>query len=232
MRKISKRHQSNLKLVDRTQKYPLPEAVEHMLKAAKTKFDETIDLSVRLGVDPKKADQQVRGTMVLPHGTGKSVRILVIAKGEKISEALAAGADFAGFEDMIAKIQGGWLDFDTVIASPDVMRDVGKLGKILGTRGLMPNPKAGTVTPNLAQAIGEVKAGRVEYRVNNEGLVNIGVGKISFGHDKICDNVRFAVETILKAKPSGAKGQYMKNVVVSATMGPGFKLDLAQFKVK
>lgn len=232
MRKPSKRYQANVKLVDTAKKYQLPEAVDTMLQAAKTKFDETVELSIQLGVNPKKADQQVRGTMVLPHGTGKTIKILVIAKGEKITEALQAGADFAGFEDMIAKVQGGWLEFDTVVATPDVMREVGKLGKILGTKGLMPNPKAGTVSNNIAQAIKEIKAGRVEYRVNNEGLVNFGVGKISFGKDKIFENAKFAVETVLRAKPSGAKGHYMKNVAISSTMGPGMKLDLAQFTTK
>ena len=232
MIKISKRHKANLKLVDRTKKYLLPEAVETLLNVTKTKFDETVELSIRLGVNPKKADQQVRGTMVLPHGTGKTKKILVIAKGEAITEANQAGADYAGYEDMIAKVQSGWLDFDVVIATPDVMRDVGKLGKILGTKGLMPNPKAGTVTPKVTQAINEVKAGRVEYRVNNEGLVNIGVGKVSFGKEKISENIKFAVDIVLKAKPSGAKGQYMRAIAISSTMGPGFKLDLPQFTVK
>lgn len=232
MRKPSKRHLANGKLVDPTKKYVLSEAVDGMMKSAKTKFDETVELSIQLGVNPKKADQQVRGTMVLPHGTGKAIRILVIAKGEAISEALKSGADFAGFEDMIAKVQGGWLDFDTVVATPDVMRDVGKLGKILGTKGLMPNPKAGTVTNNVAQAIKEIKAGRVEYRVNNEGLVNFGAGKVSFGKEKIEENAKFAIETVLRAKPPGAKGHYMKSVALSSTMGPGFKLDLTQFSDK
>jgi large subunit ribosomal protein L1 len=232
MRKPSKRYQANVKLVDPAKKYQLSDAVTVMLSAAKTKFDETVELSIVLGVNPKKADQQVRGTMVLPHGTGKKTKILVIAKGEKITEALQAGADFAGFEDMITKVQGGWLDFDTVVATPDVMREVGKLGKILGTKGLMPNPKAGTVTNNLSQAINEIKAGRVEYRVNNEGLVNFGLGKISFGQDKIFENAKFAVETVLRAKPSGAKGHYMKSVAISSTMGPGMKLDLNQFTTK
>jgi len=232
MKKLSKRTTANEKLVDKTKKYVLSEAVEVLMQVAKPKFDETVELSIQLGVNPKKADQQVRGTMVLPHGTGKAVKILVITKGEKITEALQAGADFSGFEDMIAKVQGGWMDFDTVVATPDVMREVGKLGKVLGTKGLMPNPKAGTVTNNIAQAINEIKAGRVEYRVNNEGLVNFGVGKVSFGKDKVLDNAKFAVETVLKAKPSGAKGQYMKSVAISTTMGPGMKLDLTQFATK
>lgn len=232
MRKVSKRHEANKKLVDRAKIYQVPEAVDVLNSAAHTKFDETIDLSIRLGVNPKKADQQVRGTMVLPHGTGKSKRILVITKGEKVTEAQAAGADFAGYEDMIAKVQGGWFDYEVVIATPDVMRDVGKLGKILGTKGLMPNPKAGTVTQNVTQAIKEVKAGRIEYRVNNEGMVNFGVGRVSFGKDKLSENVKYAVETVLRAKPSGAKGQYMRSVAVSSTMGPGLKLDLAQFTTK
>lgn len=232
MQQPSKRHRANLTLSDRTKKYPLGEAVDGLIKAAKAKFDETIELSIVLGVNPKKADQQVRGTMVLPNGTGKKVRILVITKGENISAALQAGADHAGFEDMIAKVQTGWLEFDTVLATPDVMREVGKLGKVLGTKGMMPNPKAGTVTANIPQAITEVKAGRLEYRVNNEGLVNIGVGKLSFGQEKILANAKFAVETVLRAKPSGAKGHYMKSVAISSTMGPGFKLDLTQFSAK
>lgn len=232
MRKPSKRYEANAKLVDHNKKFQLAEAVEVLLQAAKAKFDETVELSIQLGVNPKKADQQVRGTMVLPHGTGKKVRILVIAKGEKITEAQQAGADVFGFEDIITKVQGGWMEFDTVVATPDVMREVGKLGKILGTKGLMPNPKAGTVTNNIAQAIQEIKAGRVEYRVNNEGLVNFGVGKVSFGKEKIFENAKFAVETVLKAKPSGAKGHYMKSVALSSTMGPGMKLDLTQFTTK
>jgi large subunit ribosomal protein L1 len=232
MQHPSKRHAANLKLVNRDKKYPLPEAVAGLIKASKAKFDETIELSIVLGVNPKKADQQVRGTMVLPHGTGKKVRILVLTKGENINVALQSGADFAGFEDMIAKVQGGWLEFDTVVATPDVMREVGKLGKVLGTKGLMPNPKAGTVTANLPQAISEIKAGRLEYRVNDEGLVNIGVGKLSFGQDKVLENAKFAVETILRAKPTGAKGHYMKGVAITSTMGPGFKLDLTQFSAK
>jgi large subunit ribosomal protein L1 len=232
MLKHSKRYRENLKLVEHTKKYPLLEAVDGMLAAAKPKFDETVELSIKLGVNPKKADQQVRGTMVLPHGTGKKKRILVLTKGENINVALQAGADFAGFEDMITKVQGGWLDFDTVVATPDVMREVGRLGKILGTKGLMPNPKAGTVTQNLEQAIKEIQAGRLEYRVNDEGLVNVGIGKISFGKEKIIDNIRFVIETVLKAKPSGAKGHYMKSIAMSSSMGPGFKLDLNQFSAK
>jgi large subunit ribosomal protein L1 len=232
MSHISKRAAANAKLVEPAKHYTVAEAAAVMVKAAKTKFDETVELSIRLGVNPKKADQQVRGTMVLPHGTGKTVRTLVITKGEQINEALKAGADYAGFEDIIAKVQGGWLEFDTVVATPDVMREVGKLGKVLGTKGLMPNPKAGTVTTNIAKALQEIKAGRVEYRVNDEGLVNFGAGKISFGLEKIAENVRFAVETILKAKPAGAKGHYMKSVAVSSTMGPGMKLDLLQFSAK
>ncbi|MBN1595336.1 50S ribosomal protein L1 [candidate division FCPU426 bacterium] len=232
MRKESKRHSANQKLVDRSKRYTVAEAVSILDSAAKPKFDETVDVSIRLGVNPKKADQQVRGTMVLPHGVGKSKRICVIAKGEQIQEAQNAGADFAGYEDIIERIQGGWMDFDVVIATPDVMRDVGKLGKILGTKGLMPNPKAGTVSQNIGQAIKEVKAGRIEYRVNNEGLVNMGVGRISFGQEKVMENVKFAVETILRARPAGAKGQYMKAVSISTTMGPGLKLDLSQFAGK
>jgi large subunit ribosomal protein L1 len=232
MRKTSKRHVDNSKLVDRSKEYVLAEAITVLESAGKAKFDETIDVSIRLGVNPKKADQQVRGTMVLPHGTGKSKRILVLTKGENIKIATDAGADLAGYEDMIQKVQGGWFDFDVVIATPDVMRDVGKLGKILGTKGMMPNPKAGTVTQNVEQAIKEVKAGRIEYRVNNEGLVNFGVGKLSFGKEKIQENSKYAIETILRAKPAGAKGQYMKGIALSSTMGPGLKLDVTQFSAK
>ncbi|MCK5241583.1 50S ribosomal protein L1 [bacterium] len=232
MRKISKRHVANKKLVERSKDYTLSEAIGILDSAGSPKFDESIDVSVRLGVNPKKADQQVRGTMVLPHGTGKSKRILVITKGENIKIATDAGVDYAGYEDMIQKVQGGWFDFDVVIATPDVMRDVGKLGKVLGTKGMMPNPKAGTVTQNVSQAIKEVKAGRIEYRVNNEGLVNFGVGKMSFGKEKILENTKLAVETILRAKPPGAKGQYMKGVAISSTMGPGLKLDVSQFSAK
>lgn len=232
MKKSSKRHRANREKIDREKSYLMAEAIEVLASTSNTKFDETVDVSIRLGVNPKKADQQVRGTMVLPHGTGKSKSILVITKGEKINEALQAGADHAGFEEMITKIQGGWFEFDVVIATPDVMRDVGKLGKVLGTKGLMPNPKAGTVTQNVVQAIKEIKAGRIEYRVNNEGLVNFGVGKVSFGKEKMVENAKFAVETILKAKPSGAKGQYMKAVAIASTMGPGLKLEIAQFSAK
>lgn len=232
MSKPSKRHTANNKLVDRAKLYTLDDAIKILVNASKAKFDETVDVSIHLGVNPKKADQQVRGTMVLPHGSGKSKKVLVITKGENITVALQAGADYAGFEDVIEKIQGGWMEFDIVVATPDVMREVGKLGKTLGTKGMMPNPKAGTVTQNVAQAIKEIKAGRVEYRVQNEGLVNFGVGKLSFGDQKLVENTRFAVETILKAKPSGAKGTYMKSVAISSTMGPGMKLDVAQFSSK
>jgi large subunit ribosomal protein L1 len=232
MTNVSKRHKGNAKLVDPNRKYLVPEAVDILLAAAKPKFDETVELSIRLGLNPKKADQQLRGTTVLPHGTGKKLRILAITKGENINVAIQAGADFAGFEDMITKVQGGWMEFDTVVATPDVMREVGKLGKTLGTKGLMPNPKAGTVAANIEQAIREIKAGRLEYRVNDEGLVNLGVGKMSFGKDKIIENVRFTIDTIIKAKPSGAKGHYMKSIAVSSTMGPGCRLDLTQFSMK
>jgi large subunit ribosomal protein L1 len=231
MRKSSKRHRATLAAVDRTQLHELKGAIGALLQVQKTKFDESVDLSVRLGVNPKKADQQVRGTMVLPHGSGKKKRILVITKGENIQVAKDAGADFAGFEDRIDQVQKGWMDFDVVVATPDVMREVGKLGKILGTKGMMPNPKAGTVTQNIPQAIKEIKAGRIEYRVNNEGLVNFGVGRASFGEEKLIENARFAMETIIKAKPSGAKGQYIKSIAISTTMGPGLKLELTQFTV-
>jgi large subunit ribosomal protein L1 len=215
-------------LVDRTKSYGLDEAVGLAKKTASTKFDETVDLAVNLGVDPKKADQMVRGTVVLPHGTGKKVKILVFAKGEKEKEARDAGADYVGAEDLAEKIQKeGWTDFDTVVATPDIMGLVGRLGKVLGPRGLMPNPKTGTVTFDVARAVQEIRAGKVEYRVEKAGIVHVPVGKVSFDENKLMDNAKAVLESIIKAKPSSSKGKYLKNVTISTTMGPGIKMDLA-----
>jgi large subunit ribosomal protein L1 len=215
-------------LVDKTKSYDLKEAVELAKKTARTKFDETVDLAVNLGVDPKQADQMVRGTVVLPHGTGKKVKILVFAKGEKEKEAKDAGADYVGSEDLAEKIQKeGWTDFDTVVATPDIMGLVGRLGKVLGPRGLMPNPKTGTVTFDVARAIKEIRAGKVEYRVEKAGIVHVPVGKASFDENKLADNAKAVLESILKAKPASSKGRYLKNVTISTTMGPGIKMDTA-----
>ncbi|HTF99364.1 MAG TPA: 50S ribosomal protein L1 [Nitrospirota bacterium] len=218
-------------LVDRTKLYSVEEAIGLAKKTAHTKFDETVDLAIRLGVDPKQADQMVRGTVVLPHGTGKKVRILVFAKGEKDKEARDAGADYVGAEDMADKIQKeSWTDFDTVVATPDIMGLVGRLGKVLGPRGLMPNPKTGTVTFDVAKAIKEIRAGKVEYRVEKAGIIHVPVGKASFDETKLTDNAKAVLESILKAKPSSSKGKYLKSAAVSTTMGPGIKMDPAQIE--
>lgn len=203
---------------------PLEKAIEALKKVATARFDETIELAVRLGVDPRKADQMVRGAVVLPHGTGKSVRVLVFAKPPKDQEALQAGADYAGLQEYIEKIQSGWLDFDVAIATPDVMGEVGKLGRILGPRGLMPNPKSGTVTFDVATAVREAKAGRVEYRVDKGGNVHVAVGKASFPTEHLVDNIRAVVESILRAKPPAARGKYIRSVYVTSTMGPSIPI--------
>ena len=213
-------------LVERNKLYSVEDAVGLAKKTARTKFDETVDLAVNLGVDPKQADQMVRGTVVLPHGTGKKVKVLVFAKGEKEKEARDAGADYVGAEDLADKIQKeGWTDFDTVVATPDIMGLVGKLGKVLGPRGLMPNPKTGTVTFDVAKAIKEIRAGKVEYRVEKAGIVHVPVGKASFDEQKLIENAKAVLESIIKAKPSSSKGKYLKSVTVSTTMGPGVKMD-------
>lgn len=224
-----KRYKAAAALVDQKKEYSLEEAIGLAKKAAKTKFDESVDLAVKLGVDPKQADQMVRGTVVLPHGTGKTVRVLVFAKGEKDKEARDAGADHVGAEDLADKIQKGWMEFDTVVATPDIMALVGKLGKVLGPRGMMPNPKTGTVTFDIAKAIKDIRAGKVEYRVEKAGIVHVPVGKASFDESKLVDNARSVMESILKAKPSSSKGKYLQSVSLSTTMGPGLKLDAAQF---
>jgi large subunit ribosomal protein L1 len=222
-----KKYKAAAALVDPNKRYSLEEAIALAKKTARTKFDETVDMAVNLGVDPKQADQMVRGTVVLPHGTGKKVKILVFAKGEKEKEARDAGADYVGAEDLAEKIQGGWTDFDTVVATPDIMGLVGRLGKVLGPRGLMPNPKTGTVTFDVAKAIKDIRAGKVEYRVEKAGIVHVPVGKASFDENKLVDNARAVLESILKAKPASSKGKYLKAAAVSTTMGPGIKMDPA-----
>jgi len=224
--KRGKNYLESAKLVDKNALYVPREALDLAIQTSRAKFDETIELSVRLGVDPRHADQQVRGAVVLPHGTGKTVRILVIAKGEKAKEAEASGADFVGAEDMVEKIQKeSWFDYDVVVATPDMMGVVGRLGKILGPKGLMPNPKSGTVTFDLTKAIAEIKAGKVEYRVDKTAIVHVPIGKKSFGVDKLAENFHTLMEAVIKAKPSAAKGQYVKSVVIASTMGPGVKIN-------
>ncbi|HHU32326.1 MAG: 50S ribosomal protein L1 [Zhaonellaceae bacterium] len=225
MPKFGKKYQDALKLIDKNKLYDPADAVDLVKKTSTAKFDETIEVHVRLGVDPRHADQQVRGTVVLPHGTGKTRRVLVFAKGEKAKEAEAAGADFVGAEELAAKIEGGWLDFDVAIATPDMMGVVGKLGRILGPRGLMPNPKVGTVTFELEQAIKEVKAGKIEFRVDKTSIVHVPVGKASFDAAKLLENFQTFMEALLKAKPPAAKGQYLRSITIASTMGPGIKVN-------
>lgn len=213
------------KKVEPGKRYTLKDAVEIVVNTGRAKFDETVDAAIRLGVNPQHADQMVRGSVVLPNGLGKSVTVLVFAKGEKEKEALDAGADVVGSDDIIEKIKGGWLEFDRVIATPDVMGNVGKLGKILGPRGLMPNPKVGTVTFDVAKAVQELKAGKVEFRVEKAGIVHSPVGKVSFGVDKLTENVSALLEVIMKLKPASSKGTYLKSISLSTTMGPGVKVD-------
>jgi large subunit ribosomal protein L1 len=226
MAREGKKYREAAKLVDKPA-YTLTEAMPLLKKAAFAKFDETVELAMRLGVDPKHADQMVRGTVVLPHGLGKSKRVVVIASGEKVREAREAGADEAGSEDLVQKIQGGWMDFDAVVATPDMMKSVGKLGKILGPRGLMPNPKTGTVTPDVARAVKEVKAGKVEFRVDKTGIIHCPLGKVSFDAEKLAENASALIQSVIKAKPASAKGKFVKSIVVSSTMGPGVPIDIA-----
>lgn len=225
MPKRSRRYLEEKKKTEPGKRYPVKEAVEIIVSTGKAKFDETVDAAIRLGVNPKHADQMVRGSVVLPHGLGKTVRVLVFAKGEKEKEAIDAGADFTGSDDVIEKIKGGWLDFDRVIATPDMMGSVGKLGKILGPRGLMPNPKVGTVTFNVASAVKDMKAGKVEFRVEKAGIVHSPIGKASFGPVKILENLVALLETIVKLKPASSKGTYLRSLALSTTMGPGVKVD-------
>ena len=227
MAKAGKKYQEACKLIEAGKFYTPAEAMDLVKKTATAKFDETIELHVRLGVDPKYPDQQVRGAIVLPNGTGKTKRVLVFAKGEKVKEAEAAGADFVGSDEIVQKIQGGWLDFDVAVATPDMMGTVGRLGKILGPRGLMPNPKLGTVTMDLQKAISEVKAGKVEYRTDKAGNVHVVIGKASFDAEKLQQNFQALMDTLIRVKPAAAKGQYIRSVTVSATMGPGVPVQLA-----
>ncbi|ASJ56760.1 50S ribosomal protein L1 [Brevibacillus formosus] len=224
MAKKGKKYQEAVKLVDKNKVYEVAEGVELVKKAATAKFDETVEAAFRLGVDPKRADQQIRGAVVLPHGTGKVQRVLVFAKGEKAKDAEAAGADFVGDADMIAKIQGGWFDFDVVVATPDMMGEVGKLGRVLGPKGLMPNPKTGTVTFDVTKAVNEIKAGKIEYRVDKAGNIHAPIGKASFDADKLVENLAALTEALNRAKPAAAKGVYMRNVTLSSTMGPGVRV--------
>ena len=227
-----KKYQDSAKLIDKTKLYDSNEAIALVCQTSKAKFDETIELHIRLGVDSRHADQQVRGAVVLPHGTGKTVRTLVFAKGDKAEAAKAAGADYVGAEDMVAKITGeNWFDFDVVIATPDMMGVIGLLGKILGPKGLMPNPKAGTVTMDVAKAVNEAKAGKIEYRLDKTNIIHCPIGKASFGAEKLQDNFNTLMGAVIKAKPAAAKGQYIKSCVIASTMGPGVKINQAKLDV-
>jgi len=225
MAKKGKKYVEALKLVDRTKAYSVNEAIELVKKTDYAKFDATVEAAFRLGVDPKKADQQIRGAVVLPNGTGKTQRVLVFAKGEKAKEAEAAGADYVGDAEYINKINQGWFEFDVIVATPDMMGEVGKLGRTLGPKGLMPNPKTGTVTFDVTKAVNEIKAGKVEYRLDKAGIIHVPIGKVSFDQAKLVENFSTILDTLLKVKPSAAKGTYMKNVTVTSTMGPGVKVD-------
>ncbi len=224
-----KKYSDSLKLIDRTKQYDPEEAIALVKQTAKAKFDETIEISVRLGVDPRHADQQVRGAVVLPNGTGKTVRVLAFVKENRIEEAKAAGADLIADDDMIKKIQGGWFEFDACVATPDMMGVVGRLGRVLGPKGLMPNPKSGSVSPDINRMISDIKAGKVEYRVDKTAIIHCPVGKASFEADKLTENLRTLMEAIIKAKPAAAKGAYIKSAVLSSTMGPGIKLNSLKF---
>lgn len=232
MAKKGKKYTEALKLVDRTKAYDVNEAVELVKKTNTAKFDATVEVAFRLGVDPRKNDQQIRGAVVLPNGTGKTQRVLVFAKGEKVKEAEAAGADYVGDSEFVNKIQQGWFEFDVIVATPDMMGEVGKLGRVLGPKGLMPNPKTGTVTFEVEKAVKEIKAGKVEYRVDRQGNVHAPIGKVSFEDAKLAENFTTLYDTLLKAKPAAAKGVYMKNVAIASTMGPGVKVDPSSFSVK
>src|SRR4029079_14897079 len=229
MKKHGKKYNAAAEKIEVGRKYNLEEAVSKVKEIAFAKFDETVELTRWLGVDPRKADQLVRGTVVLPHGLGRSKTVLVIAQGDKQKEAQEAGADFGGGDDMVDKIKGGWLKFDAVIATPDMMRSVGQLGKILGPRGLMPNPKTGTVTPEVGRAVRETKAGKIEFRVDKTGVIHAPVGKVSFDTERLAENAKTLIDAVMRAKPSAAKGKYVKNATISSTMGPGIKLNTAEF---
>ncbi|MCO7176828.1 50S ribosomal protein L1 [Sporolactobacillus kofuensis] len=230
MAKRGKKYQEQAKVVDRSKAYGIEEAVSLVKKIASAGFDESVDVAVRLGVDTRKNDQQVRGAVVLPNGTGKTQRVLVFAKGEKAKEAEAAGADYVGEAELVEKINGGWFDFDVVVATPDMMAQVGRLGRVLGPKGLMPNPKTGTVTFDVEKAVKEIKAGKVEYRAQKDGNVHVPIGKVSFEDEKLVENFKVLIETLVKVKPAAAKGTYMKNIAISSTMGPGVKISTASVK--
>ena len=227
--KHGKKYGEAAKLVDRSVQYEPAEAISVVKKTASAKFDETVELHIRTGCDGRHADQQIRGAVVLPNGTGKTVRVLVFAKGTKLDEAQAAGADYVGGEDLIPKISGGWFDFDVVVATPDMMGVVGRLGKVLGPKGLMPNPKAGTVTMDVAKAVNDIKAGKIEYRLDKSNIVHVPVGKASFSEEKLEENFNALMEAIVKAKPSALKGQYLRSITLTSTMGPGVKVSVAKY---
>ena len=228
--KTGKRYSEAAKLIEKTKTYDLEEAVALVKKTASAKFDETIEAHFRLGVDGRHADQQVRGAVVLPHGTGKTVKVLVFAKGVKLDEAQAAGADYVGGEELVPKIQNeGWLDFDVIVATPDMMGVVGRLGRVLGPKGLMPNPKAGTVTMDVTKAINDIKAGKIEYRLDKSNIIHVPIGKASFTEEQLTDNFQTLIDAVVKAKPAAAKGQYIKSLVVASTMGPGVKLNVTKY---
>jgi large subunit ribosomal protein L1 len=228
--KQGKKYQEAAKLIDRDATYEALEAIELVKKAASAKFDETVEVAIRLGVDPRKQDQNVRGVVVLPHGTGKTKRVLVFAKGDKAKEAEAAGADYVGDQDLINKIQQGWFEFDVCVATPDMMSEVGKLGRILGGKGLMPNPKAGTVTFDVAKAVQEIKAGKIEYRLDKAGQIHAPIGKVSFDAEKLHENLKALIDALNRAKPAAAKGVYLKNISISSTMGPGARVNTAAYR--
>ena len=225
---MSKRMKENEKKIDKEKLYSIEEAVKILKQSARIKFDETVEIAVRLGIDPKQTDQTVRGTVSLPYGTGKTKKVVVIAKGEKVKEAETAGADFFGSEDMIEKISKGWMDFDAIVATPDIMKDLAKLGKLLGPRGLMPNPKTGTVTFDIAKTVKEIKAGRVEFKNDPQGIVHSAVGKLSFDENKLVENVKAIISQIISLKPASSKGQYIKSTAISSTMGPGIKVKIEE----
>jgi len=228
MTRLTKRKKEFEKIVDKKKTYPLQEAVLVLKNALHAKFDETVELSFRMGIDPKQSDQMVRGTVILPHGTGKKVKVLVLCKGEGANDAKQAGADYVGGAELISKISSGWIDFDVVISAPDMMRDVGKLGRILGPRGLMPNPKTGTVTNDLKRAVEEARAGKIEFKIDKQGNINTAVGKISFEEKAICENSNTVIKAVNRSRSQSVKGRFIKNVSLSTTMGPGLKLDLVK----
>lgn len=232
MAKKGKKYQEALKVIDREKLYNIEEAIETVKKAAPASFDETVEVAVRLGIDPRKNDQQVRGAVVLPNGTGKTQRVLVFAKGDKLKEAEAAGADYVGDQEYINKINQGWFEFDVIVATPDMMAEVGKLGRVLGPKGLMPNPKTGTVTFEVEKAVNEIKAGKVEYRADKQANVHVPIGKVSFEDEKLVENFDTVVDTLLKVKPTAAKGTYLHNISVTSTMGPGVKVNRSSYSGK